>query len=1739
MANTNDFEIVLGAQIDEQSFKYEFNKIKSQLQSGDDANIKIKTDVEYDKNTFVKLKNIFDKLSSDNPTIKIDDSQVKQASDSAIKLREELKKINTVADESVKKLGENLISGVLQQLRTVLNECVESVREFDEAIFNLQTVTGGTREEAGQLLNTYNQMAQALGSTTTAVAESANEFLRQGLSQADTNKMITASQYLAKLGLIDNAEATQYLTSATKGYKLGAEEAMGVVDKLTAVDLHAAVSSGYLASAMSRTSNSASEAGVSVDTLISYIATIGETTQRSAETVGESLKTMLARYSNVKIGNFAAMGEDMENLNDIEPVLRSIGIALRDSKSNVRDFDDVLYELAGKWGTLTELERNAVGTAMAQTRQKENFLVLMNNFNSALELEKISLDSAGTATEKYQAYQESLDAALNRLQTTWDNLALSLADSGVFTFFVNLANGALQAVGNIQILIPLLGALGSLLVAKFLPNIIAVVHKFKEFGLYFKNIGTYFKNPIKAMTSMVGAFKNINVAATLAKMQLQGMSQAELMAALQARGYSEKLSEVIAKKVFDINVSKLQEKTINGVTTSVLGETVSLGGLKTAMNELGVTTELTSVAMKGLQAAMLWITIAITAFTILGEVVKGSMPTAQIEEYNTKIEETTSRISDLKTQLENVKQQAEKTASSGVEGAEQQAQRLNEVATAIEKEIQAEEQYQKTLIESKNKLQDIGTIGDHIREKLGEDRNTFVDFFNFIITGIGYIRYQTNAFFNHQEGLSWEEYLEQYGYALDGAITKTVNKLKDGSYELEAAYGNNINIIKTQIEMMQEAIDPDAPAEAQQKMAESYLQTMREIAESVGDFNLIEKIDKALMGDESDRQEVIDYVNGFYNDIIETQKNASTIAETEAGTLLGANAKIAMQEYNGVVLDETEKNVIRAKEILGSLPESVIKDYQEAFQNVSSLNELINTDDWLDIQSLLQSAGFDEAGVNDFAQFIIDNSDRVWDNVTAGATDLADEVESTTDDMVTDFDKVADAISAVFDIPDGLAAIQTAFDEFNTTGKLSEDAWNGLVKALGSEGAIGVVHDLINGTADLNTVQDEYKNKINDAANAAFNGTQQNENLATAEEEVGTNADSATTPVSSLGDETEGAGKKAKLASTHTQSFAFGISNINTNAQSTPGVLSSAKGAISSLGDTAETKTSSLWGFANGLLAIVNAWSAYDKAKSGKTYRAIQKKYNSTTTNNYAWENQAGTRPPASSKPNTATSGWFTNTQVSTDNIPSVDITDYLDFGGGYSSSSGGGGGGGSRGSGGSGGGSSSSKSEDTWKKAFETELADLKHAKEMDYITEKDYYDKLDALNKKYFANRKEYEDEYKKYLEEIYKGRKKLLQDEQKDKENAAKEDYNRQKEALKNQKDALKKQADAYDDLIDKRKELLKTMKDEKSFQDDLAEKNKDIVDIQNQLAELQYDNSAEGKKKRLELEDELAKAMKEKEDFIWENSVDAQEDALDKESDRYNNYIDKLTDKIDTKLDKAEAKYNKTLDNIEKRYEKLIKKLSDDTKTPTTSAGSSSGGGGKHGVVTTGFGLYNLNGTRGADVTWVQQQLNARYGAGLKVDGIWGSGTQRAWIRALQTFLNKNFNAGLKVDGVWGSATQSAWEKAGGGARPFHTGVEAGFVGGLKGNEMFAKLMKGELVITPEQQDKFVNQTLPSMLGKNAFESNVGKGDISFDLDINVAGNLDDKVVPKIESVMKNVVNTYFIKGQKRNVKSFGI
>ena len=73
--------------------------------------------------------------------------------------------------------------------------------------------------------------------------------------------------------------------------------------------------------------------------------------------------------------------QEFENLNDIEKVLGTVGIKLRTSTTNWRDIDSVLEEIGQKWGGWDQTTQNAVATAVAGTRQRENVLTLFANWD--------------------------------------------------------------------------------------------------------------------------------------------------------------------------------------------------------------------------------------------------------------------------------------------------------------------------------------------------------------------------------------------------------------------------------------------------------------------------------------------------------------------------------------------------------------------------------------------------------------------------------------------------------------------------------------------------------------------------------------------------------------------------------------------------------------------------------------------------------------------------------------------------------------------------------------------------------------------------------------------------------------------------------------------------------------------------------------------------------------------------------------------------------------------------------------------------------------------------------------------------------------------------------------------------------------------------------------------------------------------------------------------------------------
>ena len=129
--------------------------------------------------------------------------------------------------------------------------------------------------------------------------------------------------------------------------------------------------------------------------------------------------------------------QEFENLNDIEKVLGTVGIKLRTSTTNWRDIDSVLEEIGQKWGGWDQTTQNAVATAVAGTRQRENVLTLFANWDQVSKYADIAADAYGTSVSKMEAYTDSVEASKNRLTNAVEKWSLSLDQSETIKFFYN------------------------------------------------------------------------------------------------------------------------------------------------------------------------------------------------------------------------------------------------------------------------------------------------------------------------------------------------------------------------------------------------------------------------------------------------------------------------------------------------------------------------------------------------------------------------------------------------------------------------------------------------------------------------------------------------------------------------------------------------------------------------------------------------------------------------------------------------------------------------------------------------------------------------------------------------------------------------------------------------------------------------------------------------------------------------------------------------------------------------------------------------------------------------------------------------------------------------------------------------------------------------------------------------------------------------------------------------------
>lgn len=269
------------------------------------------------------------------------------------------------------------ISGAFLLFKKAVQSAYEDVKELDAAMNSIAIVTDFTTKELWKQVDVYAKLAQEIGVSLVGVYDVQKLYYQQGRDAADVATLTTETLKFARIAEMDYAEATDAMTVAINAFKLEASDASRVVDVYSQLAARAAVDQNELANAMSKVASMAASVGMSLETTSAFLTKIIESTRESAETSGTALKTVLARFGEVKklidTGKTEGTTDEGEavDVNKIDTALKAIGVRLTDEQGQMRALDQVLIETAQKWDSLDSMTQRYLATMAAGSRLRD------------------------------------------------------------------------------------------------------------------------------------------------------------------------------------------------------------------------------------------------------------------------------------------------------------------------------------------------------------------------------------------------------------------------------------------------------------------------------------------------------------------------------------------------------------------------------------------------------------------------------------------------------------------------------------------------------------------------------------------------------------------------------------------------------------------------------------------------------------------------------------------------------------------------------------------------------------------------------------------------------------------------------------------------------------------------------------------------------------------------------------------------------------------------------------------------------------------------------------------------------------------------------------------------------------------------------------------------------------------------------------------------------------------------
>lgn len=373
------------------------------------------------------------------------------------------KKLNdfkkTLANTVRWQISSNITHGIVGELQTAYYYA----KDLDRALTDIKIVTEDSAGSMANFAERANKAAQALSTTTKDYAQASLIYYQQGLNDKEVEARTAVTIKMANAAGESASKVSDQLTAVWNNFYDGSKSLEYYADVMTKLGAYTASSTDEISEGIQKFASVANTIGLSYEYATSALATLTAKTRESANTVGNSLKTLFARIQGLTLGETL---EDGTDLNKYSKALEKVGISIKDQQGELKDMNTILDEMMNKWDSLSRAEQVALAQTVGGVRQYTQLVNLMENKDYFKELVGVAKNSEGTLNEQANIFADSWEGARKRVQAAAEGIYDSLIDEEFFkdvdnivTVVLNGINATIKGLGGVKGVLSNIGAL--------------------------------------------------------------------------------------------------------------------------------------------------------------------------------------------------------------------------------------------------------------------------------------------------------------------------------------------------------------------------------------------------------------------------------------------------------------------------------------------------------------------------------------------------------------------------------------------------------------------------------------------------------------------------------------------------------------------------------------------------------------------------------------------------------------------------------------------------------------------------------------------------------------------------------------------------------------------------------------------------------------------------------------------------------------------------------------------------------------------------------------------------------------------------------------------------------------------------------------------------------------------------------------------------------------------------------